>query len=210
MIRVLITDDHPVVRKGIKQIFDECPDIIVVDEAKDGSELISKLFKTDIDVLLLDISLPGRSGLDLIKDVKEIKPGLAILILSISPEELYAVRALKLGASGYISKAGLPDELISAVRLVACGDKYISTELSETLAKNESANYYFPLHQKLSERELEVLCMIAEGKKVGDIALQLCLSIKTISTYRERILEKLFLRTTADIIRYAIKEGLVN
>jgi len=210
MIKVLITDDHPVVLHGIKQIFDECLDIKVVDEAKDGTELISKLFKVDFDVLLLDISMPGRSGLDLIKDVKEIRPNVAILILSISPEEQYAVRALKLGASGYITKAGLPDELTYAVRKVAGGGKYLSASLAESITKNNLNEAYLPLYQSLSERELEVLCLIAEGKTVGDIALGLCLSVKTISTYRERILEKLCLKTTADIIRYAIKEGLVN
>lgn len=210
MIKVLITDDHPVVRKGIKQIFDECLDIVVVDEAKDGPELISKLFKIEFDVLLLDISLPGRSGLDLIKDVKEIRPTVAILILSISPEEQYAVRALKLGASGYITKAGLPEELINAVRTVAGGGKYLSASLAGSIAINNLKEDYLPLYQSLSERELEVMCLIAEGKTVGDIAISLCLSVKTISTYRERILEKLCLKTTADIIRYAIKEGLVN
>jgi two-component system, NarL family, invasion response regulator UvrY len=210
MIKVIITDDHPVVRKGIKQIFDECQDIVVVDEAENGSELISKIHKIYFDVLLLDISLPGRSGLDLIKDIKEIRPDIPILILSISPEEQYAVRALKLGASGYITKASLPDELISAVRYVAGGKTYMSSNLKESVEVQNLGKHYQPLFQNLSERELEVLCMIAEGKTVGDIALRLCLSVKTISTYRERILEKLCLKTTAEIIRYAIKEGLVN
>ncbi len=209
-IKVQITDDHPVVRRGLKQIIDDCLDIEVVCEANNGHELFSELINTSIDVILLDISLPGRNGLGLIKEIKSIKPEVAILILSIHSEEQYALRSLKLGASGYLTKSCTTDELITAVRKVAQGKKYITPILAEKIAIDIDSTYNNPIHDLLSDREMEVMCMLARGKSNGDIAIELSLSPKTISTYRERILEKMSLKTTAEIIRYAIKEKLVD
>lgn len=210
MIKVIITDDHPVVRTGLKQILDKCSDIEVVDEASQGSELIALVMKNEYDVVLLDISMPGRNGLEILQQVKKLNPDIAILILSIYPEEQYAVRAIKSGAAGYITKDSIPDELITAIRKVSNGGKYITPSVAEKLAYalDEISDKSF--HEKLSDREYEVMCMIAEGIAVAAIAKELLLSPKTISTYRERILCKLKLKNTSDIIRYAIKEKLVE
>jgi two-component system, NarL family, invasion response regulator UvrY len=210
MIHVIITDDHPIVRRGIRQLLeDELENRFGrIDEAGSGKELLEKLETFDYNVILLDISLPGRNGLELLEDIKKLKPATTIVILSIYPEEQYAMRALKLGASGYLTKASAPDELIEAVVKASRGERYISASLAEKIAMNLLAEKISPLHEKLSVRELEVISMLASGKKMSDIAGILSLSPKTISTYRERILSKLELKTTSDIIRYAIKEGL--
>lgn len=209
-MKVIITDDHPIVRKGIYQMLEECTDIDSIDEASEGSELISKMMKNDYDVVLLDISMPGRNGLEILKEIKSIKPKTAVLMLSSHPEEQYAVRALKLGASGYLTKASLPEELITAIRQVYRNQKYITSTLAQKLAFDVSNDTDKPLHKLLSERELEVMCLMAMGHSAKKIAEKLNLSAKTISTYRERILLKMNLETTADIIRYAIKEGLAE
>ncbi len=208
MIRVLITDDHPVVRRGIRQILEDDERIILIHEASDGKELLDKLGKHDYDVVLLDISLPGRSGIELISQVKKIRQKTAVLILSIHSEELYAIQALKYGASGYLTKSSAPEELLSAVYKASRGEKYISASLAERLAENLLSDSDKPPHLQLSIRELEVLQLLSEGKKVGQIAEELSLSPKTISTYRERLLTKLRLKNTSDLIRYAIMEGL--
>lgn len=208
MIRIVITDDHPVVRHGIRQILEDDERISLIHEASDGKELLSKLMTQAYDVVLLDISLPGRSGLDLIPQIKKIRPDSAILILSIHSEELYAIQALKSGASGYLTKSSAPEELLSAVYKVSRGEKYISASLAERLAENLLMDEDKPLHTFLSAREMEVLELLGEGKKVSQIAEELSLSPKTISTYRERLLSKLHLKTTADLIRYSIMEGL--
>ncbi len=210
MIRVLITDDHPIVRRGIRQMLedDKFERFGIIDEAGNGKELLEKLQTTSFDVVLLDISLPGRSGLELLGDIKKLKPETAVVILSIYPEEQYALRALKLGALGYLSKASAPEELIAAVVKASQGVRYISSSLAEKIAFNFIEENETPLHEKLSVREMEVISMLAAGKMMSSIAEELSLSPKTISTYRERILEKLNLKTTSDIIRYAIKEGL--
>jgi len=210
MIKVLITDDHPVVRQGIRQILAEYSDIEQVDEAEDGRELLEKAGETRFDVILLDISMPGKSGLELLKDLKVLRPETAVLILSVHPEEQYAIRALKSGASGYLPKSTLPDELIKAVRRAAAGKKYITSSLAETIATDFGQPDDKPVYQSLSDREFEVLCQLASGKSIKEIGEDLHLSSKTVSTYRERILEKLSLKTTADIIRFAIQEGLVD
>ena len=210
MINVLITDDHPVVRRGIRQILEDDERIGLVQEAGDGKELIEKLNGQLFDVLLLDISLPGRSGLDLIGQVKKFQPSIAILILSIHSEELYAIKAMKAGALGYLTKSSAPGELISAIDKVSRGERYISSSLADSLAERLISDSEEPLHQLLSTRELEVLSMLGEGKKVIQIASELSLSPKTISTYRERLLEKLKLKTSAELIRYAIMEGLTG
>jgi two-component system invasion response regulator UvrY len=206
MIKILITDDHPVVRKGLKNILETCPDIKVTGEAGQGSELLEKLLHDDYDVILLDISLPGRNGLDMLNEIKSINKNIAVIMLSMHPEEQYAARALKLGASGYLTKSTDPCELIMAVKRAAMGKKYITAILAEILASNN--DYVKPLHKRLSLRELEVMCLFAKGKSPSEIAEELSLSIKTISTYRKRILIKMNLKNTSGIIRYAIKAGL--
>jgi len=210
MIKVLITDDHPVVRHGIRQILESCKEISLIDEAGDGGELLKKILSTDYSVVLLDISLPGRSGLELLKDIKKIKPSLAVLMLSIHPEEQYALRALKTGASGYLTKSSAPEELITAVRKAANGGKYITQSLAESIAWDFDSEQEKPLHHKLSDRELEVMCLMAKGKSIREIADDMAVSPKTVSTYRERILSKMNLHSNSEIIRYAIKNGLVD
>ena len=210
MIKILIADDHAIVRQGLKQIFEENPDMVVADEASNGQEVLNKVWKNDYDVVLLDISMPGRSGLDILKQLKSQKPGITVLILTMHPEEQYAVRALRAGASGYLTKESLPDELITAVRKVSRGGKYVSASLAEKLAFDLETDAEKPPHEMLSDREYEVTCMIASGKTVKEIAEELCLSIKTISTYRSRILKKMRMRNNAELIHYAIQEGLVE
>jgi two-component system, NarL family, invasion response regulator UvrY len=208
MIKVLITDDHPVVRRGIRQILEDEDRIGLIHEACNGKELFDKIREQEYDVILLDISLPGRSGLDLISQIKKMQPAAAILMLSIHSEEVYAIKALKSGASGYITKSSAPEELISAIYKVSGGERYISASLADTMADNLLTESEKPLHHLLSARELEVLNLFAAGKTVVQIAAELSLSPKTISTYRERLLEKLKLNTTADLIRYALMEGI--
>lgn len=210
MINVLITDDHPVVRRGIRQILEDDERIGIVQEAGDGKELFEKLKEQLFDVILLDISLPGRSGLDLISEIKKIQQSASILVLSIHSEALYAIKALKSGVSGYLTKTSAPEELLSAICKVSRGERYISPSLADTLADNLISDTEKPLHQLLSPRELDVLRLFAEGNKIVQIAAALSLSPKTISTYRERLLEKLKLHTTSDLIRYAIIEGIAG
>ena len=210
MYKILIADDHAVVRKGLKQILTETSDMIAAGEASTGQEVLDMLMKNEYDVVILDISMPGRSGLDIMKDLKNMKSSIPVLVLSIHPEEQYAVRALKAGASGYLTKESAPDELVVAVRKVAQGGKYVTTSLAEKLAFDLGKANEKPLHETLSDREFQVLCMIGSGKPVKEIAEELCLSIKTISTYRSRILEKTKMKNNAEITRYAIKNGLVD
>jgi DNA-binding NarL/FixJ family response regulator len=210
MIKILIADDHPVVRKGLKEIIQATPDMTVSGEASDGQEVLEKVMKIDFDVVVLDIAMPGRSGLDILKELKSEKPELPVLILSIHPEEQYAVRVLKAGASGYLTKDSAPDELITAIRKVSRGKKYISASLAEKLAYDLEIGAEKPLHETLSDREYEVMCLIASGKTVKEIAEQLFLSGKTISTYRSRILEKMKMRSSAELTHYAIKQELVD
>jgi two-component system invasion response regulator UvrY len=209
MIKVLITDDHPVVRKGLKDILETCSEIKVTGEAGQGGELLEKLLHNDYDVILLDISLPGRNGLDMLKDIISNNRGITVIMLSVHPEEQYAVRALKLGASSYLTKSAEPHEIIMAVKRAAQGKKYITDTLAEMLTLNINNNKK-PLHKTLSDRELEVMCLLAEGKSPSEIASELSLSVKTISTYRKRILIKMNLKNTSGIIRYAINAGLVK
>lgn len=208
MIKVLITDDHPVVRRGIRQILEDEEWISLIDEAGSGKELFERMKEREYDVILLDISLPGRSGLDLISQIKETQQSAAVLMLSIHSEEVYAIKAIKYGASGYLTKSSAPEELISAIHKVSAGGRYISASLAEKMAETLLSESEKPLQQLLSSRELEVLGLFATGKSVAQIAVELSLSPKTISTYRERLLEKLKLKTTADLIRYAILEDI--
>lgn len=210
MINVLIADDHPVVRQGIKQILAEDSEIGELGEAKNSLEVMEQIRKSNWDVIILDITMPGRGGLDTLKEIKGEKPKLPVLILSIHPEDQYAVRALKAGAAGYLTKESAPDDLIKAIKKVNLGGKYISNSLAEKLALHLERDAQKQPHEALSDREYQVLCMIAAGKKVKDIAESLSLSVKTISTYRARILEKMKMKSNADLIHYAIQNRLVS
>jgi two-component system, NarL family, invasion response regulator UvrY len=209
MIKVLIADDHPIVRRGLCEIVSEQNRAIVFAEAANGEEMLKKLHSEKPDVLVLDISLPDRNGLDLLQEVKHMQPQLPVLILSMHPEEQYAIRVLKAGAAGYISKESAGEELVHAIQKVAAGSKYISATLAEQLASNLNGNPNQLPHETLSDREYSVLIMIGAGKAVGGIADDLALSVKTVSTYRARVLEKMGLKTNADLIRYVIDNHLL-
>ena len=210
MIRVLVADDHPIVREGLKQIISDSDDIIVVDEAGNCQEALNKSCKTEYDVILLDVCMPGRSGIEIIKDLKNGAKKSNVLVLSAYPEEQYALSALKSGASGYLVKKSAPEELIAAIKKVSTGRKYISASLAERLAFAIDENEDKKPHEKLSVREFQVMCMLASGRTVKEIAKKLFLSVKTISTHRSRILEKTGMKNNAEIIHYAVKEGLIN
>ena len=209
MIKIIIVDDHAVVRKGLIQILDEKPGIYSVDEANSGAELLSKVQHTDYDIIVLDISMQGKDGIDTLKTLKKIKPNATVLAFSMYPESQYALRMLKSGAAGYLNKECAPDEFLKAIERVYKGGKYVSPELAETLLENMNINEA-PLHENLSDREFQVMCMIAKGKSPTQIAADLDLSINTISTYRIRILEKLMIKNTAEITHYAIRNRLVE
>lgn len=210
MIKILIADDHAIVREGLKQILSESPDLVVVAEASTGQEVLEKIGKNDLDLVVLDIAMPGRGGLDILKEIKSQRPKLSVLMLSMYPEEQYAVRVLKSGASGYLTKESAPDELVKAIRQISQGKKYISPSLAEKLAIDLEISPDRPAHETLSDREYQVMCMIASGKTLREIADRLSLSIKTISTYRSRILEKTNMKTNAELTHYAIKNKLVD
>jgi len=210
MIRILIADDHAIVREGLKQIVTETSDLVVADEASTGHEVLNKALKNDYDVVVLDITMPGINGIDVLKQIKSQRPELSVLVLSIHPEEQYAVRALKAGASGYLTKESAPDELIAAIRKVSVGKKYVSPSLAEKLVFELEIDHEKPLHETLSDREYQVMCMIASGKMLNEVADELYLSVKTISTYRTRILEKMNMKSNIELTRYAIKHGLVE
>ena len=210
MIRILIADDHPIVRQGLKQILTEEPDMGEFGEAKNSQETLDLVRKGDWDVVILDITMPGRGGLDTLKEIRTERPKLPVLILSIHPEDQYAVRALKAGAAGYMTKESAPDDLIKAIRKVLKGGKYISPSLAENLALFLERDDQKSPHESLSDREYQVMCMIAAGKKVKEIAESLSLSVKTISTYRARILDKMKMKSNADLIHYAIQNRLLN
>ena len=210
MIKILIADDHAIVREGLKQIVMETSDMIIADEASNGHQVLKKVFKNDYDVVVLDITMPDINGLDVLKQLKIQKPAIPILVLTMHPEEQYAMRMLRAGASGYLTKASATDELISAIRKVSLGRKYVSASLAEKLAFELEGDTERPLHETLSDREYQVMCMIAGGKQVKQIAEELYLSIKTISTYRSRILEKMKMKNNAEITHYAIKNRLVD
>ncbi len=210
MIRVLLADDHPLFREGVKQILAETSDIVVADEASDGREVLVKLGQAQYDVILLDIAMPGDSGVEVLKHIKSIMPDQAVLILSMYSEKQYALRVLRSGASGYLTKDSTPDRLVTAIRKVGAGGKYISPELGEELALRVGTEFKVPRHERLSDREHQVLVMITSGKTTGEIADRLSLSAKTISTYRARLLEKMNMKTDAELTHYAIQYELVK
>jgi len=210
MINVVVADDHPIVRAGLKQIISEAPDITVADEAANGAELLSLVRSRPYDVVLLDLTMPGMDGLDVLKQLKIDKPHLPVIILTVHPEAQYALRILKAGASGYLTKESAADELIHAIRKVNRSGKYISTSLAEKIAFALDEDMAKPPHETLSDREYQVLCLIGQGKTVSQIADALALSVKTVSTYRTRILEKMHMQNNAELIHYAVQTGLVD
>ena len=210
-IRIIIADDHAIVREGLKQILADSGDMVVAGDAENGADAIRLARRGDSDVLLLDISMPDRSGIEVLKQIKKETPTLAVLMLSMHREDQYAIRSLKAGASGYLNKQSAPAELVDAIRLVASGRKYISAALAQELANQVSDEHRdVPPHETLSDREYQTLVMIASGKSVSDIAGELSLSVKTISMYRSRLLQKMKLRHNAELTHYAIKNHLVE
>jgi DNA-binding NarL/FixJ family response regulator len=210
MIRVLIVDDHAVVRRGVKQIVGQESDMTVIGEARNAEEMLAFVRRQDCDVVVEDISMPGRSGLEALQELKREHPKLQVLVLSVHPEERYAVRALRLGAAGYVTKDSAAEELVQAIRKVMSGGRYLSSNLATTLVNNLTAGAGSPRHEVLSARERQVLCLVGSGRSVAEIAQDLALSIKTVGTYRTRILEKLQMRTTADLIHYAVTNRLAG
>jgi two-component system invasion response regulator UvrY len=209
-IRILLADDHTMFREGVKQVLSDTPDLVVVGEASDAAQVLEKAQRVQCDVVILDISMPGRDGMEVLKQLKQMNPQRSVLILSMYPEDQYASRAIKAGASGYLTKNKASSELIEAIRRVASGRKYISAEVAEQLAVDLEQDSEKPLHQKLSDREYQVMCMIASGKAVKEIAQELALSVSSVSTLRARILGKFGMKTNAEITRYAIKHDLVS
>lgn len=210
MIRVLIADDHVVVRRGLRQILEEASDISVVTEASCGQEVLDAVSADWYDVLVLDVSMPEMTGLEVLQELKKFKPRPMALMLSMYPEKQFAIRAIKNGAAGYLTKDSAPEELITAIRSIASGKKYITHQLAEILAEELETDHEKPAYEQLSNRENQVLRLIAQGKGVSEIASELYLSPKTVSTYRTRILEKLHLNSTAEMIRYAIELGMAD
>jgi DNA-binding NarL/FixJ family response regulator len=210
MIRVLIADDHEIVRHGLRDILTTRLGKVAVSEAKDAGEAVNLLVKQDWDLVLLDINMPGRSGLEVLEEARRLRPKTPVLVLTSYPEEQFAVRAFKLGAAGYITKLSVSDELITAVQRVLAGGKYVTASLAERLASCLGETGEQAPHEALSHRELQVLRLIAVGKSMKDVADELALSEKTVATYRTRIAEKAGLRTNVQIARYALKQGLVD
>lgn len=210
MIKVLIADDHPIVRQGLRQILAGTGDIEVAGEAVNGQDALDQLRLGGWDVLVLDITMPGRGGFDILKELKYEQPQLPVLVLSIHAEEQLAVRVLKAGASGYVTKENAPNELVNAIRKVVSGGRYISSNLAEILAFGLTDGSDRPRHETLSDREFQVMQLMAGGKTLIEIAEELRLSTKTVSTYRTRLLEKLNLKTNAELMRYALDLGLVE
>ena len=210
IIRVFIADDHAIVREGLKQILADTKDIIVAGEAENGHDAIKRFRAAKCQVMLLDISLPDRSGIDVLKQIKKEKPELAVLMLSMHREDQYAIRSLKAGAAGYLTKQSAPRELVTAIRQVAQGLKYISASLAQELANTVGEDHETALHDTLSDREYQTLVMIASGKAVGAIAEELKLSVKTVSEYRARLLVKMKLKNSAELTHYAIRNQLVD
>ena len=208
MIKVIVVDDHPVVRRGLKQIIEDEPDMKVAGEAKNAGECFSLVQKTDCTLVVLDITLPDRNGFDVLKQLKYEHPNLPILILSVHPEDQYGLRFIKAGASGYLMKEEAPDELVKAIRKVNAGGKYVSVSLAEKLVSHLEALDKLP-HENLSNREFQILCMIAQGKSLKSIAGELCVGEKTVSTYRSRIMEKMKIGTNSGLTRYALENKLI-
>ncbi|MEO5694534.1 MAG: response regulator transcription factor [Usitatibacter sp.] len=210
MIRIVVADDHTIVREGLKQILGAAEDFQVVGEARDGHQVMERVRTLEFDLLLLDMSMPGKSGIELIRQVRAERPKLRVLILSMHEEHQYAVRAIRAGASGYLTKESASQQLAEAIRKVASGGAFISAEVAQQLALGAMPGAVGPLHASLSDREFQVFRMIAEGKSISDIAARLNLSVKTVSTHKTNILQKMNMSSQAELIRYAINERLVD
>jgi DNA-binding NarL/FixJ family response regulator len=209
-MRILVCDDHPIVRRRVREILEQAGAPVTVGEAANAAEGLALARKEPWDTVVLDITMPGRSGVELLKELKSERPNVPVLVLSVHPAEQYAVRVLRAGASGYLTKESAPEELLAAIRRIVRGGRYISPSVGEWLADDLGRSAEQLPHHGLSDREFEIIRLLASGKRVSEIAKQLHLSVKTVSTYRARVLGKLNLRTTAEIIRYAIKHGLVD
>jgi len=209
MIRVIIVDDHPVVRRGLNQIIAAQKDMQVTGEAENAREALRVIRRTACDAVVLDITLPDASGLEVLNQLQRERPTLPVLIMSIHEEELYALRVLKAGASGYLMKNSVPEELTEAIRKIVSGGRYISPSLAERLASKLASPETSSLHGKLSDREFQIMCLIASGKSLKEIGSTLCISGKTVSSYRVRILQKMNMKTNADLTRYALEHHLV-
>ncbi len=209
-MRILLADDHAVVRRGLKQILVDEFKAAAFGEARNAQEALDLAWKQTWDVAVLDITMPGRSGLDVLREIRKSRPKLPVLVLSMHPESQFAVRVLKRGASGYMTKESAPEELVGAVRKLLAGGRYVSPALAEKLATSLSGDAPKPPQELLSDREFQVLRLIASGKRVSEIAAELSLSVKTISTYRTRVLEKMGLRNNAELMRYAMEHRLVE
>lgn len=211
MVKIIIADDHSIVRRGIKEIISSGNHFQAVGEAISGEELLDLLSKQTCDIVIMDISMPGRSGLDVLNDIKKFYPAVKCLILSVHPEEKYGLRVIKSGADGYLTKESAPEELINALDKIIEGGKYLSPNLTDKMVDEISRNQAdFPLHTKLSDREYDIFLLLAEGKAVSEIAAKFFLSVHTVSTYRGRILEKMNLKTNADLTYYAVKNKLIE
>jgi two-component system invasion response regulator UvrY len=210
MIKVLVADDHVVVRRGLRQILAETPDIVVSGEAETADEVMRLVLREPWSAVVLDIKLRSGSGLELLSWIRRERPQLPVLILTVYPEDQYAVRAIKAGAAGFLTKESAPDKLIEAVRKVAGGGRYVSPELAEALASIFAGEASGLPHERLSDREFEVMKMLASGKTVSQVAHELALSVKTVSTHRTRILKKMNMRTNAELTHYAVRGGLVE
>lgn len=210
MINILIADDHAIVREGLKQIVAEQSDMQVKGEAENYSELFHLLPEKDWDIIILDIHMPGKNGLEALKDVRQQYPDLPVLILSMYSEEQYGLRSIKAGACGFLEKVSAPDELVKAIQKIITGGKYISSQLVEQMANSLESNHESQLHESLSDRELQILCQIALGKSAEDIAKELIISVHTVYSYRNRILEKMKMKSNVELTQYAIQNKLIN
>ena len=209
-MRILIADDHAILRRGLREILQRELPGVVSGEAADAAEVLAQVQRQDWDLLILDVTMPGRSGLDLLKDLRYLRPKLPVLVLSMHSEDQYGRRVLKAGASGYMNKESAPEELITAIRKVLAGGRYVSAALAESLARDLARDDERPPHELLSNRELEVLRKIAAGKTVGQVAAELHLGVTTVSTHRARLMEKMQMSSTAELIRYALQNDLAE
>ncbi len=210
MTRVFIADDHPIVRQGLRQILSATPDVVVAGEATNGADLLDALPRTPCDIVLLDLTMPGIDGLDVLKTLRRDRPQTPVLVLTMHSEDQFAVRSLKAGASGYLTKDSAPAELVGAIRRIVGGGRYISTWLAEKLAAHLGPESEKPAHERLSDREYQVLRLIAAGRSTREIAEELGLSIKTVGTYRSRVLEKMRMHTAAELAAYAVRHHLAD
>ncbi|MCE3221900.1 MAG: Response regulator, LuxR family [Nitrospira sp.] len=209
-MKILVVDDHAVVRHGVKQILTEHFHCSIIGEARNAEEMMDQVRERHWTIVILDVGMPGKGGLDALKELKQLRPKLPVLVLSAYPEDQLALRMLKAGASGYLTKDSAPTELVQALRKIIAGGKYVSAAVAELLALNLESDSEKPLHEQLSDREYQVMCLIAVGKSLKEIADDLCVSISTINTYRARILEKMQLKNNTELTHYALKNGLVN